>query len=68
MTGLLSGCDTQRILPATTPEKIREHVQKNLEIMTPGGGFVFQQVHNVMANVPAENIIAMFETVNNFRG
>jgi len=31
--------------------------------LSPGGGFVFQQVHNVMANVPAENIIAMFEAV-----
>lgn len=55
------GCDTREILPRGTPEQIREHVRKNIEIMSPNGGFVFQQVHNVMADVPPENIVAMFE-------
>jgi uroporphyrinogen decarboxylase len=32
--------------------------------MAPGGGFVFQQVHNIMANVPPENIVAMFDAVH----
>jgi uroporphyrinogen decarboxylase len=31
--------------------------------MAPGGGFIFQQVHNIMANVPPENIVAMFDAV-----
>jgi uroporphyrinogen decarboxylase len=35
-------------------------------VLSPGGGFVFQQVHNIMANVPAENIIAMYDAVREF--
>ena len=55
------GCDTRHILPRGTPEEIRKHVREHVAIMAPGGGFVFQQVHNIMSNVPAENILAMFE-------
>jgi len=57
------GCDTRHILPRGTPEEIRQHVREHVAIMAPGGGFVFQQVHNIMSNVPAENILAMFEAV-----
>jgi uroporphyrinogen decarboxylase len=56
------GCDTHRILSTGTPDQIRQHVGDQIRIFKPGGGFVFQQVHNVLANVPPENIIAMFET------
>jgi len=45
------GCDTQRILPNGTPEEVREHVREQVRVMAPGGGFVFQQVHNILANV-----------------
>jgi uroporphyrinogen decarboxylase len=55
------GCDTQHILPNATQDEVREHVKEQIRIMQPGGGFVFQQVHNVMANVPPGNIVAMFE-------
>ena len=58
------GCDTQSILPDETPQKIREHVKRQVETLSPGGGFVFQQVHNLMANVPPGNIVAMYEAVN----
>jgi uroporphyrinogen decarboxylase len=58
------GCDTQRILPLGTPDEIRAHVRRQVDIFSKGGGFVFQQVHNILANVPPENIIAMFEEVN----
>ena len=57
------GCDTQYILRCGTPEEVQRHVKEQVEIMSPGGGFVFQQVHNILADVPPENIIAMFETV-----
>lgn len=57
------GCDTQQILPLGTPEQVREHVREQVKILAPGGGFVFQQVHNIMANVPPDNIIAMFDAV-----
>ncbi len=58
------GCDTRDILPNGTPEQIREHVKRQIEILKSGGGFVFQQVHNILANVPSENIVAMFDAVN----
>jgi uroporphyrinogen decarboxylase len=46
------------------PEGVKKHVQEQVKILSPGGGFVFQQVHNILANVPPENIVAMFEAVN----
>mgnify|MGYP000965601238 CR=1 FL=1 len=55
------GCDTQRVLPFGTPDEVREHVRRQIAIMSPGGGFVFQQVHNIVGNVPAANIVAMYE-------
>ena len=55
------GCDTGAILPDATPEQVAAHVRRQIEIMGDGGGFVFQQVHNILANVPPENVIAMFE-------
>jgi uroporphyrinogen-III decarboxylase len=60
------GCDTQRVLPTATTEEIREHVRERLAIFKPGGGYVFNQVHNIQTNVPAENIIAMLEAAYDF--
>ena len=58
------GCDTQKILPSGTPEEVRNHVREMVSKLRPGGGFVFQQVHNILSNVPPENIVAMMEAVN----
>lgn len=55
------GCDTQYVLPRGTPDEIKAHVREQIRILRPGGGFVFQQVHNIMADVPPQNIVAMFE-------
>jgi uroporphyrinogen decarboxylase len=60
------GCDTHRILSGGTPAEVRAHVRRQVEILKPGGGFVFQQVHNVLANVPPENVVAMLEAANEF--
>jgi uroporphyrinogen decarboxylase len=57
------GCDTQWELSHGTPESIREHVRRQVEVLSPGGGFVFQQVHNIMADVPPRNIVAMFDAL-----
>lgn len=62
------GCDTQTVLPLGTPQEVRQHVLERLEILVPGGGFVFQQVHNILANVPPENIVAMFDAIKEFNG
>ena len=58
------GCDTQNILLNGTPDQVREHVRQQVETLSPGGGFVFQQVHNILANVPPANVVAMLETVS----
>jgi len=57
------GCDTQQVLPETSPQQVADHTRKQIEILSPGGGFVFQQVHNIQPNVPPQNIVAMFDAV-----
>jgi len=58
------GCDTQGVLSHGTPAEVREHVRRLVDIWRPGGGYVFQQVHNILANVPPANIVAMLDAVN----
>ncbi len=55
------GIDAQTILPFETPAKIKEEVKKNLEIFKPGGGYIFNNVHNIQAGVPPENIVAFYD-------
>lgn len=57
------GCNTQEVLPFGTPEEVYEDTKTNIEIFKPGGGFVFCQIHNIQAQVPPENIIAMYQAV-----
>ena len=57
------GIDTQDVLPFGTPEEVRAQVKERIETFSPGGGFVFSSIHNVVAKVPPENLIAMYETV-----
>ncbi len=58
------GCDTHKVLAFGTPEEVRRHVEEQISILAPDGGFVFQQVHNILADVPPENIIAMFDAID----
>jgi uroporphyrinogen decarboxylase len=58
------GCDTQRILPSGTIHEVQKHVGDMVSVFKHGGGFVFQQVHNILDNVPPENIVAMMGQVN----
>jgi uroporphyrinogen decarboxylase len=60
------GCDTRTILPEATPAEVKEHVKRRLEIFMPGGGFVFNTVHNILPEVPPQNIAAMFEAIEEF--
>jgi len=53
------GCDTQRVLGRGTPADVAAEVARRVADFAPGGGFVFTQVHNIQANVPPENIVAM---------
>ncbi|MDC7227755.1 MAG: uroporphyrinogen decarboxylase family protein [Spirochaetales bacterium] len=60
------GVDTQKTLPFGTPDEVRKEVRERLEILSPGGGFVFNTIHNIVGNTPVENVIAMFEEVKSF--
>jgi uroporphyrinogen decarboxylase len=60
------GCDTKRVLPYGSPREVEEHVKQRLEIFMPGGGFVFNTVHNILPEVPPQNVVAMFEAVAEF--
>jgi uroporphyrinogen decarboxylase len=55
------GIDSQHILPFESPDVVRSHVKANIETFKPGGGYVFNNVHNIQAGVPPENIVAMYE-------
>ncbi len=55
------GIDSQHVLPFVSPAEVKDHVRQNLEIFKPGGGYVFNNIHNIQAGVPAENIVAMYE-------
>jgi len=55
------GIDAQHILPFASPEEVREEVRKNLVVFKPGGGYVFNNIHNIQAGVPAENIVALYD-------
>jgi len=60
------GCDTKSILPYGTPTEVKDHVKQRLDILMPGGGFVFNTVHNILPDVPPQNIVAMFEAIEEF--
>ena len=62
------GCDTRHVLNRATPQEVKDHVIERMEILSPGGGFVFNTVHNILPEVPPENIVAMFEAVAEFNG
>jgi hypothetical protein len=62
------GVDTQKTLPFGTPAEVREQVLRRCEIFAPGGGFVFNSIHNVQAQTPVENIVAMIDAVHEFNG
>lgn len=61
------GINTQATLPYGTPDEVRQEVHERLETLSPGGGFVFSSIHNIVANVPVENIMAMYDEVARFR-
>jgi len=55
--------DTQGVLPYGTPQEVRDDVRRNIDALAPGGGYVFNTVHNIQADVPVENMIALYETL-----
>lgn len=57
------GIDVQQILPFATPERVREEVKRIVAILGQGGGYVLAPSHNIQADVPPENIVAMYEAI-----
>lgn len=55
------GCDTQNVLDRATPQQVADNVKQLTDIFKPGSGFVFNQVHNIMGNVPPANVVAMLD-------
>lgn len=60
------GVETQEVLPRGTPGQIRAEVRRNLEALAPGGGYVFNTVHNIQNDVPPQNIAAMWEALQEY--
>ena len=62
------GVDTQKTLMFGTPAAVREEVLRRSEVLGQGGGFIFNAVHNIQANVPLKNVVAMFESLKEING
>lgn len=62
------GVNTQKTLPFGTPEEVRAEVLERCETFAPGGGFVFNAIHNIQALTPTANVVAMIEAVREFNG
>jgi len=58
--------DTHRVLPLGTPADVREEVRRRIAELGPGGGYVLGAVHNIQAEVPPENVLAMVEAAREF--
>jgi hypothetical protein len=60
------GVDTQGVFAFGTPQQVREQVRRQVGILNKNGGFVFNTVHNIQANVPFQNVVAMLEALKEF--
>ncbi len=60
------GADTRHLLNHGTPADVRRDVLERLAIFAPGGGFVFNTIHNILPDVPPQNVVAMFEAIDEF--
>jgi uroporphyrinogen decarboxylase len=58
------GIDTQKILPFGSTKEVKEHVRKMIDAFSPGGGYLFATCQNIQDEVPVENIVAMYETLD----
>jgi len=56
------GVDTQRTLPFGSPDEVRAEVRARIRTFAPGGGYVFNSIHNIQAKTPVENVLAMYDT------
>ena len=62
-----ASADPRSILNLGTPAQVKEHVRTNIEVLATGGGFVFNDIHKILPDIPPQNIIAMIEAVDEYR-
>ncbi|HUX59569.1 MAG TPA: uroporphyrinogen decarboxylase family protein [Bacteroidales bacterium] len=60
------GCEPRTILKIAKPDEVKSHVKKRLEIFSKDGGYIFATIHNILSDVPPENIVALFEAIDEF--
>jgi uroporphyrinogen-III decarboxylase len=60
------GVNTQKTLPFGTPGEVRAEVLRRCEVFSPGGGFVFNSIHNIQACTPIQNVVAMVAALREF--
>jgi uroporphyrinogen-III decarboxylase len=60
------GVDTQRTLPFGAPDEVRREVRDRIRIFGPGGGFIFNAIHNIQAKTPVENLLALFDALKEY--
>ena len=58
------GVNSQQTLPFGTPDQVRAEARDSIRLLGAGGGYVFNTIHNVQPGVPVENLLAMYEAVN----
>jgi len=62
------GIDTQHLLPKATPQEIKKEVQRILSIMDKDGGYILAPAHTIQPDVPAENLVAMYDGAREYYG
>lgn len=61
------GANMQYVVPTGSLDEIRADVRRLIDIFAPGGGFVFNPIHNIQADVPAEKVLAIYDTALEYR-
>ncbi|MHC4214651.1 MAG: uroporphyrinogen decarboxylase family protein [Planctomycetota bacterium] len=59
-------CDTQFVLPFGSEQQVRDETRRRIEDLAPGGGFIFAPIHVIQGHVPAENIMAWWQTLQEY--
>jgi uroporphyrinogen decarboxylase len=60
------GIDTQHVMPHGTPQDVKDEVRRRMDDLAPGGGYVLNTSHNIQADVPAANILALVEALDEY--
>lgn len=60
------GIDTQRVMPRGTPQAVKDEARRRIDDLAPGGGYVLNTSHNIQADVPPENILALVEALDEY--